>query len=128
MAKAMNGNKVHAAPLPGAARGRDWGRRMSDNIAWALLVYTALQIFVTVNALKGEGGSLLPYMALVVLVAGIIPACRWFERRWENIPAESADSPVLQQRFRRDRLWLWASAVGLPFLLTGLFRVLAAIG
>jgi hypothetical protein len=56
------------------ARPKDWRKSMSDHIAYALLVYTALQIFVTVGALKGERGSLLPYFALVILVAAIIPA------------------------------------------------------
>ena len=30
----------------------DWRRKMSDNIAYALLVYTALQIGLTIGALK----------------------------------------------------------------------------
>jgi hypothetical protein len=30
-----------------AGRPLDWRKRMSDNIAYALLVYTGLQIFVT---------------------------------------------------------------------------------
>ena len=38
-----------------SARPVDWRRKMSDNIAYALLVYTALQIFVTMGALKSEG-------------------------------------------------------------------------
>ena len=42
---------------------------MSDHIAYALLAYTGLQIFVTMGALNAKSGSLLPYFALVVLVA-----------------------------------------------------------
>ena len=71
----------HAARAGTKARLLDWRKRMSDNIAYALLVYTGMQIFVTVQALKLEGMSILPYLALVVLVAAIIPACRAFERR-----------------------------------------------
>ena len=65
MAKAWEDSvtEMHAAP-----RVRDWRKRMSDNIAYALLVYTALQIFMTMGALHGKGGSILPYFALVVLV------------------------------------------------------------
>ena len=37
---------------------------MSDHVAYALLVYTGLQIFVTMGALKTEHGSILPYFAL----------------------------------------------------------------
>jgi len=109
------------------ARPVDWRRRMSDHIAYALLVYTALQIFVTMGALKGEGGSVLPYLALVVLVAAIIPACRRFERRWNRLTDEQAHDPALAGYFRRDRLTLWLLAIGLPFALTALFRGIALI-
>ena len=114
---------------PRAARGAkpiDWRKRMSDTIAYALLVYTALQIFVTMNALKSEGGSLLPYLALIILVAAIIPSCRRFERRWNRLSdAQSAD-PALAPWFRRDQLAVWALAIGLPFAITGVFRLLGA--
>jgi uncharacterized iron-regulated membrane protein len=103
----------------------DWRKRMSDNVAYALLVYTALQIFVTMGELHGAGGSILPYIALIVLVAGIIPACRLFERRWIGIDDEAAHDPALAPAFRRDQIMLWVLAIGLPFLLTGLFKLLA---
>lgn len=109
------------------ARPIDWRRKMSDHIAYALLVYTGLQIFVTIGALKTEGASLLPYLALVVLVGAIIPACRRFERRWNRLTDEQAADPALIGYYRRDRLALWALAIGLPFLLTGLFRGLALL-
>ena len=107
-------------------RTRDWRKRMSDNVAYALLVYTALQIFVTIHALRGEGASSLPMLALVVLVAAIIPWCRRFEKRWELIDDQAAADPALAPRFRRDQFTLWALAIGLPFILTGLFKVIAA--
>lgn len=103
----------------------DWRRKMSDNIAYALLVYTALQIFVTVDALKASGGSLLPYLALIILVVAIIPACRRFESRWNRLTDEQAHDLSLAPYYRRDRLMLWALAIGLPFALTGLFKGLA---
>lgn len=103
----------------------DWRRRMSDNIAYALLTYTALQIFVTIGALKTKGASLLPYLALVILVGAIIPACRRFEQRWTSLTADQALDPALEHRFRRDRLALWLLAIGLPFALTALFKGLA---
>ena len=110
-----------------AARPIDWRRRMSDNTAYALLVYTALQIFVTMEALKGEGGSLLPYFALIVLVGAIIPACRVFERRWSRLSDAQASDPALAGPFRRDRLALWLLAIGLPFALTALFKGLSLL-
>jgi len=106
---------------------RDWRKSMSDHVAYALLVYTGLQIFVTVNAIKGGSHSMLPYLALVVLVAGIIPACRWFEKRWVNLSDEQAVDPAYVAAFRHDRLMLWALAIGLPFALTALFMGIAAI-
>lgn len=103
----------------------DWRRKMSDHIAYALLVYTALQIFVTIGALKAGGGSLLPYLALIILVIAIIPACRRFESRWNRLTDEQAHNPALAPYYKRDRMMLWALAIGLPFALTGLFKVLA---
>lgn len=113
---------------PHAAGGRklDWRKRMSDNIAYALLVYTGLQIFVTVGALKSGSTSLLPYLALIVLVAAIIPACRMFEARWMQISDEAASDITLRPAYRRDQMMLWALAIGLPFALTGLFKLIAA--
>jgi hypothetical protein len=110
-----------------AAKPVDWRRRMSDNIAYALLVYTGLQIFVTMNALKAEGGSLLPYLALIILVVAIIPACRRFERRWNRLSDEQAHDHAFAASFRHDRIMLWLTAIGLPFVLTGLFKGLGML-
>ena len=106
---------------------RDWRKSMSDHVAYALLVYTGLQIFVTVHAMKEGSHSILPYFALVILVAGIIPACRWFERRWITLSDEEGTDPALAGAFRSDALKLWAMAIGLPFLLTGLFTLASSI-
>jgi len=103
----------------------DWRKRMSDHIAYGLLVYTGLQIFVTMGALNAKNGSLLPYFALVVLVVAIIPACRRFERRWNRLSDEQARDPALEPFFRRDRNWVWAMAIGLPFVVTAMFKLLA---
>ena len=109
------------------AKKIDWRRGMSNNVAYALLVYTGLQIFVTVAAMKGSEGSILPYIALVVLVAAIIPACRFFERRWIGLSDEAAADRSLAPAYRRDQMGLWALAIGLPFILTALFKAIAAI-
>jgi len=106
---------------------RDWRKAMSDHVAYALLVYTGLQIFVTVKALSSDGMSILPYMALVVLVAAIIPACRWFERRWTDLSDEVVADPATGSAFRRDVIVLWILAIGLPLVLTACFRALASV-
>lgn len=116
-----------AARAQGAAKPLDWRKRMSDNIAWALLVYTALQIFVTMGALEGEGGSLLPYFALILLVVAIIPACRRFEKRWNRLGDAQAADPGFAGQFRRDQIYVWLLALGLPFVITGLFKLLAML-
>jgi len=106
----------------------DWRRAMSDHVAYSLLVYTGLQIFLTVKALAEGSSSILPYAALVILVAAIIPACRWFERRWTDLSDDDAINPELSSIFRRDTIALWALAIGLPFVLNGLIKLVFAFG
>jgi hypothetical protein len=110
-----------------AARKLDWRRKMSDHVAYGLLVYTGLQIFVTMSALKVGVGSILPYFALIVLVVGIIPGCRMFEKRWEGLSDSEAANPEFADRFKRDRLLVWLFALGLPFAITGIFKGVEAL-
>ena len=112
----------HQAQAAAPARVRDWRKAMSDHVAYSLLAYTALQIFVTVKALSDGTSGLLPYLALIVLVAGIIPALRWFERRWVELDDAEAADEAYAQAFRRDITGLWLLAIGLPFALTVLFK------
>ena len=121
MAKAWGG----IAATSGQTKPLDWRKRMSDNIAYALLVYTALQIFVTMGMLERKGGSLLPYFALIILVAAIIPACRRFEKRWNRLSDPQSADPQFATYYRRDQMWLWGLAVGLPFAVSGLFVAMA---
>jgi hypothetical protein len=124
----MNKALREKTATPRRASGKlDWRKKMSDNVAYALLTYTALQIFVTMTALKTGTGSLLPYFALIVLVAAIIPGCRMFEKRWDGLSDHAASNPELADRFRRDQVVLWLLAIGLPILLTGSFKAIAAI-
>ncbi|QZH76670.1 MAG: hypothetical protein JY451_09575 [Erythrobacter sp.] len=104
----------------------DWRKSASDHVAFGLLVYTGLHIFVTMTQLKSGGGSLLPYFALVVLVAAIIPACRWMEKRWEGLSDEQAADPALAPAFKREMALLWLAAIGLPLALTFAFKAIAA--
>ena len=119
--------RQRAATQKRTARKLDWRKKMSDHVAYGLLVYTALQIFVTMTALKTGHGSILPYFALIVLVAAIIPGCRMFEKRWDGLSDSEASNPELAGRFRRDLTVLWLLAIGLPFLLTGLFKGVTAL-
>jgi len=124
MAKALPGHRDGQAKMP----RRDWRKAMSDNVAYALLVYTGLQIVLTMHAIKTVAkGSALPYLSLIVLVAAIIPACRRFEKRWEGLGDEQARDPALRSFYRRDQLLLWLLAIGLPFGLTALFTAIERI-
>ncbi|MXP28312.1 hypothetical protein GRI58_05690 [Porphyrobacter algicida] len=108
------------------AKGRhvDWRKSMSDNVAVALIVYTGLNIFLTVGAIRETGLKSLAMVCLVLLVAGIIPACRKIDRRWSDLPEDQAHDPALSPAFRRDQIVLWLAALGLPFALTLFFRSL----
>ena len=110
-----------ARPVP----PRDWRKAMSDNVALALIVYTGLQIFVTVKALREGMSSILPYLALVLLVVAIIPACRWFEKRWKDLDDAQARDPALSGAYRRDQAMLWAMAIGLPFAIAFGFKAIS---
>ncbi len=116
----------HVAALP-VTRARDWRKVMSDHVAYGLLVYTALQIFFTVKALSEGSSSALPYLALIVLVGGIIPVCRWFEKRWADLDDSQAFDPAFAPSFRRDAAMLWALAIGLPIALTIIFKALLSV-
>lgn len=128
MGKTLEKTAAHSMTNNGrGSRARDWRRGMSDNIAYALLIYTGLQIFVTIHALSEGNSSLLPYFALVVLVGMIIPACRWFEKSWQSLTDEEAADPSLAGAYRRDQFILWGLAIGLPLLLTGIFKFVATV-
>lgn len=121
MVKTVRDTRIEGQFTAAPVRRRDWRKAMSDNIAYALLVYTALQIFMTIGAMKKlTQGSILPYFSLIILVAAIIPACRRFERRWDSLSDEQAADPAMRGWFRRDQAFLWLLAIGLPFILTGL--------
>ena len=105
----------------------DWRKKMSDHVAWALIAYTALHIFLTMGAMKATGMKSLALFALVILVAAIIPSCRKFEKSWRNLSDEQAMDMSYESAFKRDLTMLWLLAIGLPFVLTALFRGIAAL-
>lgn len=128
MAKALS-HKPHGQKPAGShiETGTDWRRKVSDHVAFGLLVYTGLHIFMTMKELKTGQGSVLPYFALVVLVAAIIPACRWLEMRWERLSDSEATDPDLAPVFRKEMMLLWCAAIGLPVALTFGFKAIASL-
>lgn len=126
MTKAID--QTPAARQSAYAKGaRDWRKSMSDNVAYALIVYTGIHIFVTMGAIKQTGMKSLSLLALVVLVAAIIPACRSFERRWRDLSDTEAQDMALAPAFRRDQMLLWLMAIGLPFVITAVFTLIASL-
>ena len=107
--------------------GIDWRRKVSDQVAFGLLVYTGLHIFLTMKQLKTGQGSVLPYFGLIVLVAAIIPACRWIEMRWEQLTDTEATDPDLAPVFRKEMILSWCAAIGLPIALTFGFKGIVAL-
>lgn len=130
MARALweSAEQTERAQIRSYGQSHGWSRKMSDHIAYALLAYTALNIALTIGAIKNAlQGSILPYFSLILLVAAIIPTCRSLERRWERLDAESADEQALKRRFVRDRAIVWIAAIAVPLAITGVFKLANAL-
>ena len=97
-------------------------KRMSTHIAYALVVYTLLLIFIVSPELETKGMAIWPYFALVALVAAVIPVCRNGERRWQALDAGSGDE--LEGRLKLDEVKLWIGAFGIPIVLMLLFKLI----
>jgi hypothetical protein len=104
-----------------------WDKKMSNNCATALLVYTMMQIFVVLSFIETKGMSIAPYFGLVLLVAVIIPFCRKYEKRWENYADSGLSTQSIAARFRRDQITLWVLTFGLPFVFIAIIKAVGAI-
>ena len=128
-----SGPRIPAAISPSARATRIEAahKRISNAVAYGLMVYTALQIFLTMRALEKADNTLLPMLALVALVGAIIPLYRRMEKKWDAMAAFLADDrAALDQALRRARLTIWAVSIGLPLLVTvvieGILAMVAA--
>lgn len=104
-----------------------WEKKMSNNCATALLVYTMMQIFFVLSFIQTKGMSIAPYFGLVLLVAVIVPFCRKYEKRWQDIANSGLSEQSLAARFRKDQITLWILALGLPFVFVGIIKIIGAI-
>jgi len=102
--------------------GVRWDKKMSNNCAAALLVYTLAQIFFVLGFIEAKGMSIAPYFGLVLLVAVIIPFCRNFEKRWATMSNSGLSEQSLAAKFRSDQVVLWVLALGLPLVFAGLIK------
>lgn len=107
--------------------GVRWDKKMSNNCAAALLVYTILQIVLVLDLIETKGISIAPYFGLVLLVAVIIPFCRKFEKRWINMSSSGLSEQSLAAKFRADQVVLWLLAVGLPLVFAGLIKIIGTM-
>jgi cytochrome b len=91
-----------------------WKRRVSNNCAGALVVFALLHILCVAAA---SGHAAVSHMiALVVPVAGAIPLMARFEAHW--LARRDASG------FRGAAALLWVAAVVVPFLWSGLYRLI----
>lgn len=98
-----------------------WRKRISNNAAAALLVFTCLHI-ACFSALSGFVGSgAVNLLGIAILVGVAIPALARFEARWDDDEMRDVPDAVLANRFRAERLRLWIAALTVPFLWAGLF-------
>ncbi len=132
MAKTVNRHESYFDEAAKADHEDDtpnWQRKISNHIAYALLAYTALQIFVVIGELGGHDGgmSMLPYLGLVVLIGLVIPVCRKFEKIWERRLESGMSQEAIARQYKFDRIMIWLTAIGFPFLLVAIFRGFSAV-
>jgi len=113
MAKAMHRDSTHSE--------NSFSKRMCTNVAWALITYTMMLIFVVTPQMPHEGMVIWPYFLLVVFVAMMVPFCRKIERRWRTLDDSELSDSGLKTRFAIDRTKLWMVAIGVPLLLSAFF-------
>jgi hypothetical protein len=117
---------ARAKPASSMRAHKGYAKRMSDHVAFALIIYTLMLIFMVTPAMESEGTTILPYFLLVLLVAAVIPSLRRFEHKWKMLEGSELGEGGLETRFTFDRIKLWVGAIGIPVLLAALFRTIAA--
>lgn len=106
---------------------KSYSKRMSDHVAFALVIYTLMLIFLVTPAMENEGTSIYPYFMLVIFVALVIPPCRGLERRWQAIQANDSGDGGFDTQFKMDRIKLWIAAIGIPAGIAVLFRGITSV-
>jgi fatty acid desaturase len=96
---------------------KNYAKRISNNIAAALVVYTLLLIFIATPAMD-SGASIWPFFFLVLLVVAVIPFFRNMDKRWQALDRSEVSSEDLEGRFAFDRIKLWTLTLAIPIALT----------
>jgi hypothetical protein len=96
----------------GTGRETNYRRRISNHIAFGLVTFAMLQIFIVAS----HGGSLIANLAIILVIAASIPGAHTLERRWELLNGGGLPSAGLATRYRRDVLTIWMVDLLVPFL------------
>lgn len=102
--------------------GASYSKRMSTHVAYALVLYTLLLIFLVSPQMESEGTSIFPYFLLVLLVGMVIIPCRGLEHRWQAVDARGDGGH--DDAFNRDLISLWLGAIFLPAILMTLIWII----
>lgn len=125
--KRFQAARYNATTVRAATPETAWERRISNHVAYALLAYTGLQIFVVMGAINDDGMSILPYLGLIALVGIVIPICRRMEKRWQALGHSELSESSLMRLYRGDRLGIWLFAIGFPFAFVLLVKAIGAL-
>ena len=93
-----------------------WRRRISNNAAAALLVFTLLHIICFMAVSGYTGWRWVNLLGIGIMVGFAIPAISRIEARWENLTRQPLGPAEIVMHFHRERLRLWVAAICLPFL------------
>lgn len=100
-------------------------KRISDNIAYALIVYTMMLIFLVAGAIKTDGVSIMPYILLMLFIVFVIPMARKLEKKWEMLDQSELSDSSLKRRYNIDRTKLWIGTFALPLFLTAVCTIIS---
>ena len=96
---------------------KSYSKRMSDHVAYTLVIYTLMLIFLVTPTMETDGTSIFPYFLLVLFVAAVIPAAHGLEKRWQKLQASDQGDGSLDTRFAIDRVKLWVGAIVIPVII-----------
>lgn len=117
MAKADQAAHMHSQ--------KSCSKRICNEVAYALVVYTLALIFITSPAIHFGDMSIMPYFVLVLLVGLAIPFLRGLERKWQAIEASGVERPASD--FTADRIKLWGLAILMPIIFMAIAKFLGTL-
>jgi hypothetical protein len=92
---------------------------MTMHVAAAVFAFAAVQVWAVASAVGLGHSRLLTVVALAVLIFGVVPFARRFERQWHVLGRSALPSVGLHLRFRRDVRRLWIAALLVPVAWVG---------